>query len=359
MGSSSPRHLLPEENWPYEDEIEDQLEAMCMVAQLTNVMMYYKRLQSGEEASQGTRAFISRALKPRMGDTRPKQDGATGNSPADGATPSSPGAGPNSPGFEIAHDSQHPVTDAKTPADSSTLDSDPVSANTVGAASGIHACNSPTSSTKSPSLGIAASDSESVKTPDAKAAANETACCGSEGTSSSVRQDPSQSGPERKATASAAAAVVAKEHIHLAMIALSALHWIPCQPRTLKDSIAASTSAVLQLLHDLLVHHLPNQDLDMTALFHMGTPIVLECIVQPLLARAQLQDLLRLWLDRLARDKTLQHGDVLLSEDGRLEVALARLMVPIGELCSLHQNCLHIQQLNVDRKHASHMTLHP
>jgi len=90
----------------------------------------------------------------------------------------------------------------------------------------------------------------------------------------------------------------------------------------------------------------------------MGTPIVLEYIARPLLARTQLQDLLRLWLDRLARDRTLQQDDVLLSADGRLELALAQLMRPIGKLCSLQQNCLLLQQLSVDRKHASHTTLH-
>ena len=358
IGSPSPRQPPPEEDWPHEDEVEDQLEAMCMVAQLTTVMVCYNISQPGEEASQRTRAFISRTLKPRTCATTPVQDRATGNSPADGATHSSPGAGPSSLGSGFAHDSQQPVTDAKARADSSTLDSAPALANTVGATSGTHACNSPTSSTKSPSLGTAASDPEYVVSPGVKAAAIKAARCGSEGTSSSVRQDPLQSGPEHNAAPCDVAAATAEEHIHLAMIALSALQWIPHQPCTLKGSIAASTSAVLQLLHDLLVHHLPNQDLDMTALFHMGTPIVLEYIARPLLARTQLQDLLRLWLDRLARDSTLQQDDVLLSADGRLELALAQLMRPIGKLCSLQQNCLPLQQLSVDRKHASHMSLH-
>ncbi|KAL0041132.1 hypothetical protein WJX77_005804 [Trebouxia sp. C0004] len=331
IGCPSPRQLLPKENWPYEDEVEDQLEAMSMVAQLMNVMVCYQRLQSSEEATQRTSAFISRTLKPRTCDNSPLQDRTTGNSPGEGATPSSIGACPNSPGPGIAHDSQHPVTVAKTPADSSTFDSVPVSANTGGAKSGTRACNSPTGSTKSPSLGTAASDPESFAIPDVKAAAVKAAHCSSEGTSSSVRQDPLLSGPQRKAAPSAIAAGTAEEHIHLAMISLSALQWLPHQPRNLKSSIATSSSAVLQLLHDVLVQHLPNQDLDVTALFHMGTSIVLEYIAQPLLARTQLQDLLRLWLDRLARDRTLQYKDVLLCEDARLEVALARLMVPIAK----------------------------
>ena len=322
-----------------------------------NVMVCYKRLQSGEESSQKIRAFISRTLKPL--DTRPMQDRATGDSPADGATPSSPRAGPNSHGSGVAHDSHYPVTDAKRLADSSTFDSEPASANPVGAASGTHACNSSTGSTKSPSLEPAASNPESVVSPRVKAAAVKDTCCPPEATGSSVRQDPLQSGPERKAASSAVAAATAEEHVHLAMIALSALQWIPHQPHSLRRSIAASTPAIFQLLHDLLVHHLPNQDLDMTALFRMGTSIVLEIVAKPHLARAQLQDLLHLWIDRLARDITLQRDDVLLCEDGRLEEALARLMVPIGELCSLHQICLHMLQLNVDRRHASHMTLHP
>ena len=221
----APRQLLLKEDWPHEDEVEDQLKAMCMVAQLMNVMVCYKHTQSGAEASQRTQTFISRTLKPHMGDTRAKQDRAIGNSPADGATPSSPEAGPNTLGSGSTHDSQEPVADAKTVADSITFDSDLASANTVGAASGTHACSSPTSSTKSRSLGTAASNSESVKTPDIKATANDTACCGSERTSSSARQDPSHSGPERKAAASDGATAVAKDHIHFAMIALSALHW--------------------------------------------------------------------------------------------------------------------------------------
>ena len=330
-----------------------------MVAQLMNVMVCYKRLQSGEEASQKIRAFISRTLKPRTCDIRPMQDTGTGNSPADGATPSSPRAGLNSLKFGIAHDSHYPVTDAKPPADSNSFDSDPASATPVGATSGTHACNSSTGSTKSPSLEPAASNPESVVSPRVKAAAIKDTCCLPEATGSSVRQDPLQSGPERKAASSAVAPATAEEHVHLAMIALSALQWIPHQPRTLKGSMAASTPAIFQLLHDLLVHHLPNQDLDMTALFRMGTSIVLEIVAKPHLARAQLQDLLHPWLDRLARDITLQRDDVLLSEDGRLEEALAWLMVPLGELCSLHQICLYMQQLNVDRTHALDMTLHP
>ena len=131
IGSPSPRQLLPKEDWPHEDEVEDQLEAMCMVAQLMNVMVCYKRLQSGEEASQKIRAFISRTLKPRTCDIRPMQDTGTGNSPADGATPSSPRAGLNSLKFGIAHDSHYPVTDAKPPADSNSFDSDPASATPV------------------------------------------------------------------------------------------------------------------------------------------------------------------------------------------------------------------------------------
>ncbi|DBB15685.1 TPA: hypothetical protein ACH3X3_003895 [Trebouxia sp. C0006] len=296
IGSPSPRQLLPKEDWPHEDEVEDQLEAMCMVAQLMNVMVCYKRLQSGEEASQKIRAFISRTLKPRTCDIRPMQDTGTGNSPADGATPSSPRAGVNSLKFGIAHDSHYPVTDAKPPADSSTFDSDPASATPVGATSGTHACNSSTGSTKSPSLEPAASNPESVVSPRVKAAAIKDTCCPPEATGSSVRQDPLQSGPERKAASSAVAPATAEEHVHLAMIALSALQWIPHQPRTLKGSMAASTPAIFQLLHDLL-----------------------------------LQDLLHPWLDRLARDIPLQREDVLLSEDGRLEEALAWLMVPLAK----------------------------
>ncbi|DBA77922.1 TPA: hypothetical protein ACH3X2_008345 [Trebouxia sp. C0005] len=301
-----------------------------------NVMVCYKDLQSGDEqARQRTRAFINRTLKARTCDTRPMLDRATDNSPADGATPSSPGAGPNSPGTRIAHDSQYPVTDAKTPADSSTFDSHPASANTVGATSGTHAWNSSTGSTISPSLGTATSYSGFVNNgvvPEIKAASNKAARCGSEGTSNSITQDQLQSSPEHTAASSAVAATAtAEKHIHVAMIALSALQWIPRQPHTLKDSIAASISAVLQLLHDLLVHHLPNQDLDMTTAFLMGVPILQKYIAKPLLARTQLQDLLHLWLARLARDETLQHDDSLDSEDGRLEMALARLMVPIAK----------------------------
>lgn len=139
-----------------------------------------KTLQSGEKASQGTRALISSILKLRTYATRFVQDRATGNSPAKGATPSSPRAGPNSPGSEIAHDSQHPVTDAKTLADSSTSDSDPASANIIDATCGTHVCNSSTGSTRSPSLGTAASESESVVNLNVKAAANKAAHCGSE-----------------------------------------------------------------------------------------------------------------------------------------------------------------------------------